>query len=75
MNLPDNPTQSQMDAIARSIIQSQYKDKVGAIAYRRAEGGGIEGKFKDALNPKRVFEFLIKDRELSYKVDSWDEED
>lgn len=74
MNLPSNPTQLEMDAIARSIIQSQYKDRVGAVVYKRAEGGGLAGKFKDAINPRRVFEFLIKDGELSYKVDSWDEE-
>ncbi|MGL5924637.1 hypothetical protein [Chroococcidiopsis sp.] len=75
MNLLENPTKSQMDTVLRQIIQSQYKDRVGAIAYKRAVSGGIEGKFKDALNPKRIFEFLIKDGELSYKVDSWDEEE
>ncbi len=75
MNLPEFPTTTQMDAIARVIIASQYKDGVGAITYKRAEGGGIEGKFKDARNSKRAFEFLIKDGSLSYGVDSWDEED
>lgn len=74
MFLPESPSQLQMDAIARQIIQSQYKDKIGAITYRRAKGGGIEGKFKDALNPKRTFDFRIKDGELSYEVDSWEED-
>ncbi len=69
------PNQDDMDDLCRTIIQSQYIEGVGAVIYRAAEGGGIEGKFKDARNPLRIFQFLIKDGELSYSPIAWSEEE
>lgn len=75
MNLPDNPTKEQMDSVCRAIIQSKYTDGVGAIIYRADPKGGIEGRFRDRQNPRRVFEFSIKDGGLIYKAISWAEEE
>ena len=68
---PQNPTEDDLKAIARFILQTAYSDGVGSLTLERSEDG-FKGRFSDRTDPKKILQYDLSKSEggwqLSYKA-------
>ncbi|MGL5924639.1 hypothetical protein [Chroococcidiopsis sp.] len=71
LKAPTNPTQDELKAIAKYIIQQSYDDGVASLALERTDNG-FAGQFSDATDPKKIMEYTLEKSgdtwELGYKA-------
>ena len=63
---PTNPTEEDIKAIARFLIQTSYDDGVGDLTIERS-GDGFTGQFVDRTDAKKIFEY-----EIAKSDDGWE---
>jgi hypothetical protein len=63
---PENPTQDDLKAIAKYILQQSYDDGISDLTLERSSSG-FTGKFVDRTDPKKVFEY-----EITRSGDGWE---